>query len=216
MTEQAKAKRPAVDWEAVERDYRAGFMSLREIAEQHPGTNHVAIARKAKKEGWEKNLSEKIAARTDALVTQQTVTAVVTEQSRISERQTIEASAQMMADKVLNQREDIKQARAIVQRLWAIVDAELNHPVEFADLGELMRAPDEFGQDKLNDMYRAAIALPQQVKNVKLLADALKVLIELERKVLRIKDDPEPAATLVLKADPTLSPAEAYMRMLGK
>ena len=216
MTEQAKAKRPAVDWEAIERDYRAGFMSLREIAEQHPGTNHVAIARKAKKEGWEKNLSEKIAARTDALVTQQTVTAVVTEQSRISERQTIEASAQMMADKVLNQREDIKQARAIVQRLWAIVDAELNHPVEFADLGELMRSPDEFGQDKLNDMYRAAIALPQQVKNVKLLADALKVLIELERKVLRIKDDPEPAATLVLKADPTLSPAEAYMRMLGK
>lgn len=216
MTEQARAKRPAVDWEAMERDYRAGFMSLREIAEQHPGTNHVAIARKAKKEGWEKNLSEKIAARTDALVTQQTVTAVVTEQSRISERQTIEASAQMMADKVLNQREDIKQARAIVQRLWAIVDAELNHPVEFADLGELMRSPDEFGQDKLNDMYRAAIALPQQVKNVKLLADALKVLIELERKVLRIKDDPEPAATLVLKADPTLSPAEAYMRMLGK
>ena len=44
--------KPAPDWEKIEADYRAGILSLREIAEAHPGTNHVAIARKAKREGW--------------------------------------------------------------------------------------------------------------------------------------------------------------------
>lgn len=53
-----------------------------------------------------------------------------------------------------------------------------------------MQAPDEFGNDKLNEMYMAAIGLPQQIKNVKLLADAIKIMIELERKVLRIDDTP--------------------------
>ena len=37
-----------VDWEAVERDFRAGIMSLRQMAEQH-GVNHVAITRLARK-----------------------------------------------------------------------------------------------------------------------------------------------------------------------
>lgn len=215
MTEQAKAKRLAVDWEAVEREYRAGIRSLRDIAGEF-GCTETAIRKRAKRDEWERDLSAKVAAKAESLVRKNEVRKEVRTEAAISEREQITVSAQMLADKVLNQREDIKQARAIVQRLWAIVDAELNHPVEFADLGELMRAPDEFGQDKLNDMYRAAIGLPQQVKNVKLLADSLKVLIELERKVLRIKDDPEPAATVVLKADPTLSPADAYMRMLGK
>ena len=215
MTEQAKAKRPAVDWESVEREYRAGIRSLRDIAGEF-GCTETAIRKRAKRDEWERDLSAKVAAKAESLVRKNEVRKEVRTEAAISEREQINVSAQMLADKVLNQREDIKQARAIVQRLWAIVDAELNHPVEFADLGELMRAPDDFGQDKLNDMYRAAIGLPQQVKNVKLLADSLKVLIELERKVLRIKDDPEPAATVVLKADPTLSPADAYMRMLGK
>ena len=215
MTEQAKAKRPAVDWESVEREYRAGIRSLRDIAGEF-GCTETAIRKRAKRDEWERDLSAKVAAKAESLVRKNEVRKEVRTEAAISEREQINVSAQMLADKVLNQREDIKQARAIVQRLWAIVDAELNHPVEFADLGELMREPDEFGQDKLNDMYRAAIGLPQQVKNVKLLADSLKVLIELERKVLRIKDDPEPAATVVLKADPTLSPADAYMRMLGK
>lgn len=211
----SKAKRPAVDWESVEREYRAGIRSLRDIAGEF-GCTETAIRKRAKRDEWERDLSAKVAAKAESLVRKNEVRKEVRTEAAISEREQINVSAQMLADKVLNQREDIKQARAIVQRLWAIVDAELNHPVEFADLGELMRAPDEFGQDKLNDMYRAAIGLPQQVKNVKLLADSLKVLIELERKVLRIKDDPEPAATVVLKADPTLSPADAYMRMLGK
>ena len=52
-----------VDWERIELDYRANVLSLREIAELHPGTNHVAIARRAKRDGWVRDLAQKIKAK---------------------------------------------------------------------------------------------------------------------------------------------------------
>lgn len=47
------SERKTVDWEAVERDYRAGVLSLREIATRH-GCSHVAITKRAKRDGWER------------------------------------------------------------------------------------------------------------------------------------------------------------------
>ena len=183
----SKAKRPAVDWEAVEREYRAGLRSLRDIATEY-GCTEGAIRKKAKAQEWERDISIKVAAKAEALVRKQEVRKEVRTEAAISEREQINASAQMMADKVIGQREDIKRARSMVQRLWELVDAELGHPDELKQLGAMLAAPDEFGNDKLNDMYFAAIGLPQQIKNAKLLADALKVLIELERKVLRLDE----------------------------
>jgi len=188
MTEKAKgAKRPAVDWEGVEREYRAGIRSLRDIATEF-GCTEGAIRKKAKAQEWERDLSAKVSAKAESLVRKIEVRKEVRNEAAISERELINTSAQMMADTVINQRDDIKRARSMVQRLWELVDAELNHPEELSQLGNMLRSPDAFGQDKLNDMYFAAISLPQQIKNAKLLADALKVLIELERKVLRLDD----------------------------
>jgi len=41
------------DWEAIEREYRAGDSSIRALAEKH-GVSDTAIRKKAKAEGWEK------------------------------------------------------------------------------------------------------------------------------------------------------------------
>ena len=177
-----------VDWESVEREYRAGIRSLRDIAAEF-GITDTAIRKRAKRDEWERDLSAKVSAKADALVRKAEVRSEVRSESSISERELVDASAHVRADAVLNQRADIKRARSIVQKLWLAIDAELDHPEEFAAIGEILAAPDENGQDKLNDMYRAAIGLPQQIKNVKLLADAIKVLIELERRVLKIDSD---------------------------
>ena len=95
----------------------------------------------------------------------------------------------MLADIVLNQRTNVKRAMTVVVALWGEIEAAGDYTEEFRRVGELMRSEDEFGQDRLNDMYVAAIGMPQRVKNVKLLADALKVLIELQRKILKLDDD---------------------------
>jgi transposase-like protein len=43
--------RTSADWEAVERDYRLGRASIRELARRY-GVGHQSILRRAKKEGW--------------------------------------------------------------------------------------------------------------------------------------------------------------------
>lgn len=187
----SKKKRPAVDWEAVEREYRAGLRSLRDIGAEF-GCSHTAIQKRADAEGWTRDLSAKIKAAADAKVAKAEVAKEVSVETKIAERQVVEVNAAMLADKVLNQREDIRLARATVQKLWAAVDVEIDKTDELKILGDMMAAPDENGIDKLNDLYHAAIGLPQQIKNVKLLADAIKVLIELERKVLKIDVMPDP------------------------
>lgn len=145
------------------------------------------------------------------------VTHEVTQQRKVTERQIVETNALMIAEKVISQREDVKRARSIVQKLFAEVEAECDHKEDFANIGELLADPDANGRDRLNDLYRAAISLPERVKSAKALSEALKTLIELERKILRIKDEPETTATVVLKSDvSSLDPAEAYMRMIGK
>lgn len=192
MTEK-KEKRPAVDWEAVEREYRAGIRSLADIGSEF-GVSAPGILKKAKVKGWERNLAAKIKAKADAKVNAALVNEQVNAEALISERQIVDANAAMLADAVLNQRSDIKRSRATVQRLWLLVESQLDNSSELEKLGALLRNEDESGNDKLNDIYAAVIRLPQQIKNVKLLADSIKVMVELERKVLRIDDQPADAS----------------------
>ena len=147
----------AVDWERIELDYRAGAMSLREIAANHPGTNHVAIARRAKTEGWTRDLSERIKAKAEDLVTRAAVTADVTANRAVTEKQVVEANAQAQAQ----------------------VGPE--NAALLAGLGEVMRSPDENGQDKLNDLYRKIISLPERAKTAKTLAETLRIAVDMER-----------------------------------
>lgn len=82
----------APDWERIELDYRAGVKTLRQIAGEH-GITHAAIAKRAKAQGWERDLSLKIQAKADQLVTKAMVTKVVTTGTKVSERQVVEANA---------------------------------------------------------------------------------------------------------------------------
>lgn len=183
-------KRPSIDWEGVEREYRAGIRSLKDIGSQF-GVSDAGILKRVKKEGWSRDLGARIKAKAEALVSAREVSEQVSEQAKIAERQIVEVNAAMLADRLLSQREDIRRCRATVNRLWSLVDVELDHPDDLKQLGAILAAPDDLGNDKLNDMYFAAISLPQQVKNVKLLCDAIKTLIELERKVLRLDTMPD-------------------------
>ena len=186
------ATRKQIDWEAVEMDYRAGLMSLREIAERH-GCSHVAVAKRAKAEEWPRDLKAKIKAKADALVTKALVTKEVTEQRKFDERQTVEIEAQVQARIQIQHRADVPRARSLVLRLLAECEAQSDEPEEFVKLGELLLRADESGQvEKLHRAYVTAISLPQRIKGVKDLCEALRVLVELERKVFNIDASVEP------------------------
>lgn len=50
--------RKTIDWEAIERDYRAGLKTLRQIADEHSIT-HAAVNKRAKIQGWSRDLQLK-------------------------------------------------------------------------------------------------------------------------------------------------------------
>ena len=172
----------AVDWERIELDYRAGIKTLRQIAEEN-GISHVAINKRAKRDGWTRDLSAKIQSKADELVTKELVTKAVTTETKMAERQVIEVAAQAVADVRLAHRRDIHRARNLANALLDELEQQTN-PETLAllnELGELLRNPDDKGMDKLNDLYHAIIALPERSKTMKVLVESLQKLVDMER-----------------------------------
>jgi hypothetical protein len=54
----ANKENKPIDWAGIEKDYRAGVMSIREIAKWY-GVSHTAINKKAKAEGWTREAQPK-------------------------------------------------------------------------------------------------------------------------------------------------------------
>ncbi|HDL7940318.1 TPA: hypothetical protein PXP85_002111 [Yersinia enterocolitica] len=176
------------DWEAIESAYRAGLMSIREIASQH-GITHGAINKRAKRDGWERDLKAKIKAKADALVSKREVSTQVSTEKAVTERILIEANAEAIANVRMEHRGDIRRAREITNALFDELGAECADIEALRKLGELMLDPDENGRDRLNEVYQSIIALPERVKAVKALSDAMKNLIGLERQAYDIGED---------------------------
>ncbi|EMW6872772.1 MULTISPECIES: hypothetical protein [Providencia] len=185
------AKRP--DWEAIESAYRAGVMSIREIASQYEIT-HQAISKRAKKEGWERDLKAKVKARAENLVAKREVASLVATEKAISERILIEANAEVIANVRMEHRGDIRRARELTNNLFDELSAECADVPALRKLGELMFSPDDNGRDKLNEIYHSIISLPERVKSAKALSETLKNLVGLERQAYGL-DDAQPNKT---------------------
>lgn len=171
-----------VDWERIELDYRAGIKTLRQIADEN-GITHGAVGKRARRDDWVRDLSGKINAKADALVSSALVSSPVSKESKVSERQIVDANASAAADVRLSHRRDIHRKRAIVSRLMDELEqqAGIDNAAALQDLGEMMRSPDDAGADKLNDFYRKVISLPERAKTAKTLAESLRIAVDMER-----------------------------------
>lgn len=178
------------DWEAIESAYRAGVLSVRELAGKY-GISHQAISKRAKKDGWERDLKAKVQAKADALVAKREVARQVATESTISERQLIEATAEVIATVRMEHRGDIRRARELTNTLFDELAGECGDVAALEQLGELMRREDDKGMDKINDLYHKIISLPSRVKSMKDLSDSLKTLIGLEREAYSIENKAE-------------------------
>lgn len=152
-TPQDKAKaKDAPDWEKIEADYRAGVLSLREIAAANPGVSHQAIAKRAKASGWDRDISAKIQARAASMVDKALVDSAVDSKKVATERQIVDANARAIADVRLAHRKDIGRAKGIARSLF----------------------------DELEDSAQA-YELESRVKMSKTLTETLRITIDMER-----------------------------------
>lgn len=181
------ADKKVIDWERIEADYRAGILSLREIALPF-GVTEGAIRKRAKRDGWERDLGPKIQAKADALVRKAEVRNTVRNANAATERQIIEANAERIAQVRGEHRSDIARVRNLGLTLLGELESQSADPAMLAQLGELMANPDENGVDKLNDLYKKIISTPSRVDSAKKVAETLRHAIGLEREAYGLDD----------------------------
>jgi hypothetical protein len=187
----AQTEKPAPDWERIEADYRAGLLSVREIAASQ-GISHTAIQKRAKAEGWERDLGAKIRAKAEALVAKREVATKVATEAAATERVIVEANAEVIAGIRMTHRSDISRARRLAMALLEELEVETANLELFTELGEILRSEDDKGQDKRNDVYRKVISSAGRIDGMKKLAETLKVLIGLEREAYGIGESDGP------------------------
>lgn len=181
----AQQKKAAPDWERIEADYRAGILSVREIAASQ-GISHAAISKRAKRDGWDRDLAKRIQAKAEALVTTRTVTTEVTNEQAVTDRVIVEGNAEVIANIRLAHRSDIARSRRLAMSLLGELESVTENRELFEQLGEMLRSPDERGNDKRNDLYQKVISSTGRVSSMKQLSETLKTLIGLEREAYGI------------------------------
>jgi hypothetical protein len=165
------------DWERIEHLYRAGLLSIREIAAAC-GVSHTAINKRAKAHSWERDLSAKIQAKADSLVSKAEVSKQVSTEQLATERGIVEANAQVIANIRIGHRADIGRYRRLANKLLDELEGLTDNRQLFEELGEILHNPED---TRLSDAYRKVIDLPSRTKTLKELGETLKNLITLER-----------------------------------
>lgn len=186
-------EKKVADWELIESLYRAGVLSVREIATSQ-GVSHTAIQKKAKTGSWERDLKAKIKAKADSLVAKAEVATKVATEKLATEKGIVDGNAQVVADIRMAHRGDIGRNRRLALKMMEELEALTDNRELFAQLSELIAGVEE-GEDGTSDAYekmqqafRGALSLPGRVKMSKDLSETLRVLIALERQAYGIDE----------------------------
>lgn len=185
-----------IDYDRLEREYRAGILTLREMASAC-GCTEGAIRKRAKRDGWSRDLTAKIHQAADELVRKEAVRKTVrkSKDSAYQDAQVVELNAQAIATVRLGQRRDIQRARALANKLLSELELQTDHPTTYDELAVLLREGIEGGSEsegenktwgKREMAFEAAISLPERTKTMKACAEVLQRLVALEREAFGI------------------------------
>lgn len=172
------------DWERIELDYRSGILTLREIAELN-GITHGAINKRAKRDGWVRDLNAKIRAKAAELVSRQEVSKEVSKEQLATEMEVIDANASLQANVLLSHRKDIQKGRKLAVSLLEELEHQTDDKELFERLGEIISSDDANAQRAFNKV----ISSSGRIDNLKKLSDTMKNLIALERQAIGLSDD---------------------------
>ena len=202
------ADRHQPDWEAIEREYRAGQLSVREIARQFE-ISHVAIGKRAKAEDWQRSLGQKVR----EAVTNRLVTSEVTSGNA---REAVETAVLRSVEVVRQHRHAIARGRDLTLRLLDELDATTSHVGELEEAIEAETAGDKTGQRRAAMMK--AVGLPSRAGVIKDLSAAAKNWVALERQAFNLDDGSSDVDKPIVKVSVSIDPVEAsreYQRVMS-
>lgn len=177
------SEKTEIDWLAVEADYRPGILSNRDIARKH-GCTEGGVRRKAKKEGWVKDLSAKIESKADDIVRRE---AVRTAYADATEADIIDANANKSAGIQIAQCKEVRGIKGIALRLFEELQDQTESVDEYVKLSEILASNNS---EAMQRRFNKVADFSGRVDNMKKLTETVKTIIDLERKVNKIDTDP--------------------------
>lgn len=187
-------KRTPLDWDAIERDWRTGKFTLRELGDKH-GTDPATIVRKQKRDRakdasrWQKDLTEVVRQATNAKLINELVNKEVNEgQQRVTD--VVLAAAELNSSVILRHRADIAQLRNIAVGMAGELAVIAEAREEIARLNDILLsdaspAEIEGARRALDDLLK----LHNRIGSVQKLADTHTKLQALERKAFGLDDE---------------------------
>lgn len=168
------------DWEAIHAEYRAGQLSNVMLGKKY-GVTEGAIRKRAKAEGWQKDLAD--------AVRQQVKEKLVRDEVRAPnarDREIVEAAATTGADVVRRHRRDISKGQDIVSMLFGQLEEAATHRAELEDAIEEETKHDETTRRRTQLMRLVSLASHAGV--LRDLSAAMKNLIPLERQAYNLDE----------------------------
>lgn len=200
MTMGPKMEKATIDWDGLEIHYRAGIRSLKDIGSEY-GVSDAGILKRAKRDGWGRDLKAKIKAKAEAKVSAAAVSALVSEQKATNEQTVIEANAEVQFRIRMEHRTDIGRNR----KLFGALLGELEDATEpegkrlLQELMLLMTKPEEDADEeelkeagkraaRMRALFNKTLDMSGRIDSAKRLTEMLERLIKMEREAFGIDD----------------------------
>jgi hypothetical protein len=189
-------KKADIDWEEIQRDYRIGLKTLREIAKDG-GVSHVAIQKRAKNEGWPRDLQAKIKAKSIEKVNRAQVTRTVTSSISVTENEIVEAVSDAAAKvEELNRRDvdlGLRVSRNQLEALAVISSKDAAAELEWVRTTAMNAKLDE-GQNpesvaRAMSFFDYVVSVPGLAKVSKDIAASHGVYIPMQRKIFKLDEE---------------------------
>jgi hypothetical protein len=205
VSKKEETKRRRIDWEAIERDYRTGKFTLRELEVKYETDNatisrRMTADRKADPSRWQKDLTKVVRQATSAKLMAEVVSSEVSKgQQDVSN--VVQAAAELNTSVILRHREDIKATRTLAMAMLGELSEVTHSPERLAALFEAVKGEMDEGELFNAKMaMNALLKLPTRVGSIQKLADTITKVQVLERKAFGLDeeggDDPDDTANL--------------------
>jgi hypothetical protein len=169
------------DWELAERLYRTGQLSNVQIGIQC-GMTEAALRKRAKRDGWTKDLTAKVQEATKARLVREVVRGSNAQLEPRTEREIVELAAENAAAVVRLHRRDLTKGQQLCALLFGQLQEAAENREELNEIAAeqaLVDGQNGAGQRLAN--FRKAISLPTHAGVIRDLSTAMKNFQALER-----------------------------------
>lgn len=222
--QETSAPKARADWEAIERDYRTGRFTLRELSAKY-GPDPATIMRRAKRDEWPKDLTAAVRLATEAKLAA-AATRDAARAQHVAETQhvaqqgvaaAVDSVAASNADVILEHRAGSSRVAEVTRGILEEVAAAAAIDADRELIAEVLAggSEDPKRMAEAREAIQRALGVGARAATVAKLAEALAKAQAMQRQAHRLDDNPPPPPPADLSAIPPERAMEAYLALVA-